>query len=130
MASPPAASVAAMISAARGCFAPWAEKAMISGSLPLSRASVRILRPSARNSPSARRVFLSRSERSSLTVELEKAVTSRGIRPPCVGSVVLDKPPACLRASLLPKALLDERHQLRQRLVRAVALDVDDDAVA
>ena len=79
IASPPAASVAAMISAASGCFAPSGEKAMISGSRPLSRASARIRSPSARNSPSARRAFLSRSERSSLTVALEKAVTWRGI---------------------------------------------------
>ena len=75
IASPPAASVAAMISAASGCSAPAAEKAMISGRRPLSRASAMILRPSARNSPSSRRAFLSRSERSRLTVAFEKAVT-------------------------------------------------------
>jgi hypothetical protein len=78
IASPPAASVAAIISEASGCFAPSAEKAIISGRRPLSRASAMIRRPSARNSPSARRAFLSRSERRRLTVSLEKEVMWRG----------------------------------------------------
>src|SRR4029078_13008482 len=60
----------------------------------------------------------------------EKAVTSRGIWPPCVGSVVLDKPPACLRASLLAEALLDHRDQAVECHVGMRALDVNDDRVA
>ena len=114
IASPPAASVAAMISAASGCCAPSAEKATISGSRPLSRASVRIRSPSARNSPSARRAFLSRSQRSRLTVGLEKAVT-------------------CARhhRHSSPKRSSTSAHELARAPARRRApVDVDDDRVA
>src|SRR4051794_28300331 len=77
IASPPAASVSAIKAASSGC-----EKSLKkrrSGNRPASRASVRILSPSARNSPSARRFFLSRSPRACLTRLFEKAVIWRGI---------------------------------------------------
>src|SRR5688500_4429439 len=100
-----------MISAASGCAAPWGEKARISGRRPLSRASAMILNPSARNRPSSRRAFLSRSERIRLTVSLENAVT-------CLGT-----------ASIFPESLFDQLRQLRQGRFRADSGDVDRDAV-
>src|SRR3954469_24999883 len=76
IASPPAASVSAIKAASRGWEARLKNRR--SGRIPASRASVRILSPSARNSPSARRFFLSRSPRACLTRGLEKAVIWRG----------------------------------------------------
>ena len=68
-----------MISAAKRVPRASAEKATISGSRPLSRASVEDPQALGEEQPFGPTAFLSRSERSSLTVELEKAVTWRGI---------------------------------------------------
>src|SRR6185437_15088040 len=77
IASPPAASVSAISVCSKG-WAAWLKNRR-SGNIPASRASARILSPSARNSPSARRFLRSRSPRACLTRGLEKAVISRGI---------------------------------------------------
>src|SRR4051794_32421013 len=147
IASPPAASVAAMISAASGCFAPSTEKATTSGRRPLSRASVRILRPSARNRPSARRPFLSRSDRSRLTVALEKAVTWRGMASHLPFALSLSKGCFCSwsekgrastgsartvsgRSSLFAEARLDQLDQSLERILGMRSGDMDGDRVA
>src|SRR5438067_4134422 len=82
-----------------------------------------ILSPSARNSPSTRRAFLSRSERRRLTVSLEKEVTCRGTH-----SAVI--PDDARISSILAKPVLDQRQDDGESLLGALAGRVDRDRVA
>ena len=75
--SPPAASVAAESFTTSGCAALSDANQSISGTTPASSASVRMRKPSARNRPSARRCFLSRSDLTRLTSGFEKPEISR-----------------------------------------------------
>ena len=78
IASPPDASTARISAASSGCAVPDAKNNR-RGSRPVSRASVRMRNPSARNRPASRRCRLSRRSRTSRISGLEKAVIVRGM---------------------------------------------------
>src|SRR6478609_479337 len=109
--SPPARSTSASSASSSGCGSRSLAMTSISGKCPLSRASVSSRSPSARNLPSRRRCFLSRSERRNLTVGLEKPVIWRRI------------------GLVFAEAALDHLDELGQPLLGGLALHGELDRV-
>src|SRR4051812_38235202 len=109
--SPPAASIASISALSKACLVPLPKKRIL-GRRPVSRASVRMRSPSAKNSPVSRRCFLSRRARTSLTSGFEKAVIARG------------------KVSLLPELFLDQPDEGGERFLGAFALGADGDRLA